>query len=148
MWKHTASGFSLIEVLVALLITALGILGLSAANLNALKFNQTADVRSHATLLAYDIVDRMRANREAALAGHYDIALTAPAPTGNAIHQSDVRDWLNALSNQLTSGDGSIARNGRSFTVTVQWDEARISESRAANAGGDYLERFVFVTEL
>ncbi|WP_372777020.1 type IV pilus modification protein PilV [Litorivivens sp.] len=148
MWNRPCAGFSLIEVLVALLVTALGILGLVAANLNALKFNQTADVRSHATLLAYDIADRMRANRDAALAGLYDTTLTATPPGGNGVHQIDLRDWLNALANQLTSGDGSIARNGRRFTITVQWDEERISGSRLANAGGGHLERFVFVTEL
>lgn len=141
-------GFSLIEVLVALVITALGIVGLVAAQLNALKFNQTADVRSHATLLAYDIADRMRANRQAALAGHYDVALSAAAPAGAGVHQIDLRDWLTMLSGQLTLGDGSITRSGNRFTITVQWDESRIAGTRLANADGSHLQTFSFVTEL
>lgn len=56
MWEYRKSdGFSLIEVLVALVVTALGVLGLVGAHLNALKFNQTASVRTHATFLAYDM---------------------------------------------------------------------------------------------
>lgn len=144
-----SAGFSLIEVLVALVITALGIVGLVAAQLNALKFNQTADVRTHATLLAYDIADRLRANREAALAGHYDIALSDAAPAASStVHLIDLRDWLTMLATQLTSGDGSIVRNGSRFTITVQWDESRVATTRVADANGTHQQTFVFVTEL
>lgn len=146
--QRVCDGFSLIEVLVALIITVLGVLGLVAAHLNAMKFNQTSDVRSHATLLAYDIADRMRANRQAALSGLYDIALSASPATGTAVHQIDQRDWLNALSAQMTAGDGAVARNGNTFTVTVQWDESRVASTRLANADGGHVQRFVFVTEL
>ncbi len=142
-----AAGFTLIEVLVALLITALGVLGLVAANLNALKFNQTADVRSHANLLAYDIVDRMRANRFAARTGDYDLAITAGAPTGNDIAELDLRDWLSNVAGQLPAGDGSVTRDGTRVTITVQWDESRMGGTRQANADGDHIQTFVYVTE-
>lgn len=141
-------GFSLIEVLVALVVTALGVVGLVAAQLNALKYNQTADVRSHATLLAYDIADRMRANRHAALAGSYDIAFGAVVPSGTAVHEVDLADWRAMLSSRLTSGNGSIAHEGNRFTITVRWDESRIASTRLANTDGSYLQTFVFVTEL
>ncbi|HCS26212.1 MAG TPA: type IV pilus modification protein PilV [Spongiibacteraceae bacterium] len=143
-----SAGFSLIEVLVALVVTALGVVGLVAAQLNALKYNQTSDVRTHATLLAYDIADRLRANRLAALAGSYDIALGQAAPPGTAVHQLDLRDWRSMLDSRLTSGDGSIARNTNRFTITVRWDESRIASTRLANADGSHLQTFVFVTEL
>jgi type IV pilus assembly protein PilV len=143
-------GFSLIEVLVALLITTLGVLGTVSAHLNAIKFNQTSDVRSHATLLAYEIGDRMRANRIAALSGNYNIALDASAPSGtpSTIAQIDLQDWFTALNTRLTTGDGAISRNGNIFTITVQWDENRISSSREADANGTHLQSFVFITEL
>ena len=145
-----AAGFSLIEVLVALLITALGVMGTVATHLNTIKFNQTSDVRSHATMLAYEIGDRMRANRNAALSGNYDIALSASAPTGTptTIAQIDLNDWFTALSARLNLGDGAISRNGNIFTITVQWDESRISSSREADANGDHLQSFIFITEL
>jgi type IV pilus assembly protein PilV len=42
-------------------------------------------------------------------------------------------------------GDGAIARNGRVITVTVRWDESRMSQSRLVGAANT--ESFVFVTE-
>ena len=149
MWEYRNSdGFSLIEVLVALVITALGVLGLVGAHLNAMKFNHIASVRSHATFLAYDIADRMRANRRAALFGSYDLALSDTAPSGTAVHEIDRRDWLNALASQLTDGDGAIARSNNTFTITVQWDEGRVANTRQTDADGNHRQTFVFVTEL
>ncbi|GAA4104443.1 type IVa pilus pseudopilin TppB [Zhongshania borealis] len=147
--KH-AAGFSLIEVLVALLVTAVGVMGTVATHLNTIKFNKTSEVRSHATMLAYEITDRMRANRNAALSGNYDISIGADAPTGtaNTIAQADLQNWFTALTARLSLGDGAIASNGNVFTITVQWDENRISSSRQADANGDHLQSFVFVTEL
>lgn len=142
-------GYSLIEVLVAVLITALGVVGMASAHLSALKFNQTAEARSQATLLAYDIADRMRANRRAALSGDYDTALPDSSPSSpSTVHETDLKDWLDALASRLPSGDGAIARNGTTFTITVQWDESRVGESRLANADGIHTQTFVFVTEL
>ncbi len=60
-------GATLIEVLVALLITAIGVMGAAAMQLNSVKFNQTAQLRSNAAFLANDISDRLRAYRVAAL---------------------------------------------------------------------------------
>jgi type IV pilus assembly protein PilV len=148
-WKSEA-GFSLIEVLIALLVTAVGVLGTVSTHLNTVKFNQTSNIRSHATMLAYEISDRMRANRNAALSGNYDIGLSADAPTGTAssIAQTDLQNWFTALTSRLSLGDGAITRNGNVFTITVQWDENRIRSSRQANANGDHLQSFVFITEL
>lgn len=146
--RNTA-GYTLIEVLVAVLITALGVVGMAAAHLSALKFNQTAEVRSQATLLAYDIADRMRANRRAALSGDYDTALPDTSPSSpSAVHETDLKEWLDALTGRLPSGDGAIARNGTTFTITVQWDESRVGKSRLANADGTHTQTFAFVTEL
>ncbi len=143
-----SAGFSLVEVLVAVVVTAIGVMGAAALQLSAIKFNQTADMRSQATVLAYDIADRMRANRESALSGDYELALSDAAPSGSAVHQIDLRDWLSALASRMPAGDGSIDRDQRSFTITVQWDESRVANSREADADGDHLQQFVFVTEL
>ena len=56
-------GATLIEVLVAMLVLSIGLLGLAGMQMTALKSNQSAYYRSQATVLAYDIIDRMRANR-------------------------------------------------------------------------------------
>ena len=73
-------GFSLIEVLVAMLVLAIGLLGLAALQTQGVRFNHDAYVRSNATALAYDIVDKMRINR--ANAASYT---TANFPVRNAM---------------------------------------------------------------
>lgn len=140
------SGVTLVEVLVAVLITATGVLGAAALQLNSTKFNQVANTRSAAVFLANDMADRLRANRERAGTGNYDLALGADAPDGDTIEDIDRRDWLSELALRLPSGDGSIVRDGSIYTITVQWDESRIAKTRDAD-GGD-LESFVFITEL
>jgi len=57
------SGFSMIEVLVAVLVLALGLLGFALLQTMNLRFTQSANYRTEATNLAYDLLDQMRANR-------------------------------------------------------------------------------------
>ena len=57
------SGFSMIEVLVALLVLAFGLLGFALLQTMNLRFTQSANYRTEATNLAYDLLDQMRANR-------------------------------------------------------------------------------------
>lgn len=57
------SGFSMIEVLVALLVLALGLLGFALLQTMNLRYTQSADYRTHATNLAYELLDQMRANK-------------------------------------------------------------------------------------
>ena len=59
-----ASGFTLVEVLVALLIVALGMLGNAMLQLQGMKNSNDAYLRSQIGLFAYDIADKIRANRE------------------------------------------------------------------------------------
>lgn len=69
-----SSGFTLVEVLVAVLVLAIGLLGLALLQTSGLRLNTNSYSRSQATLLAYDIIDRMRANAPGFRAGNYDIA--------------------------------------------------------------------------
>ena len=74
-------GASLIEVLVAFLLLSFGLLGLSGLQINALKNNQSALQRSQATMLAYFMMDAMRANKDAAIAGTYNLGTPGTPPT-------------------------------------------------------------------
>tara|TARA_R100001244_G_scaffold262_2_gene656 strand:- start:20988 stop:21425 length:438 start_codon:yes stop_codon:yes gene_type:complete len=141
-------GFSLVEILVSVLIFSIGLLGLAAMQLNALKFNQGASERSHAVFLAYEMADRMRAGRGDVAAGFYDLSLDGelscvPDSTnsgGCKPFQRDLAEWRANLSAQLTNGTGSISRNGGQVTITVQWDESRVGDSET--------QQFSFVTRM
>lgn len=118
-------GLTLIEVLVAVLILSIGLLGLAGLQTLSLRSNHSAYLRSQATILAYDIADRMRANRQPALSGSYNIALKSTPATGSSIAAIDLQEWKLALGALLPSGDGSIEIVGGNLTVTVSWNDER-----------------------
>lgn len=167
MSSRTQSGIALIEVLITVLILAIGFLGLAGLQLTALRNNSSAYERSQATMLAYDIIDRMRANRDAALNGSYNTALdAAPSATdcrGSAANCStaqlatfDINQWkcnlgkwsanascvaLGITDVKLPNGDGSIVVNGSRATITIQWED-----DRSAAAAADKLTTFTITT--
>lgn len=144
-------GATLIEVLVAMLILSVGLLGLASMQMTALQSNQSAYYRSQATVLAYDIIDRMRANRADALNGVYDIAIQNQAckpdlaPSGT-LAKRDVTEWLNSLSCLLSAdARGSVVRDGRLFTISIEWNDNR---GRIDEAKDNERETFVYRTQL
>jgi type IV pilus assembly protein PilV len=60
--RHAASGFSMIELLVAVLVMGIGVLGIAALQMVSLQNNRAALIRADAVALAYDMMDRIRAN--------------------------------------------------------------------------------------
>jgi type IV pilus assembly protein PilV len=117
---------TLIEALVSLLILSIGLLGVAGLQMQALRSNHGAHLRSQATVLAHDIADRMRANRTAALAGAYNVALGV-VPTGTTLADVDVVAWKQVLADVLPAGDGSVVLAGTPAnpiaTITVQWTD-------------------------
>jgi len=121
------NGFTMIEVLIAVLILSIGLLGLAGLQTYSLKNNHSAYLRSQSTFLAYDIVDRIRANSPSATAYSYNsgLATPPPAPTGSGITLTDLTEWRTALMDVLPAASGSIAISGSILTVIVQWDDSR-----------------------
>lgn len=139
-------GFTLLEVLVAVLILALGLMGLGGLMASSLKNNQSSYQRSIATWLAYDIVDSMRANQ--ANLSSYNLALSGSAPGGSTTAALDLQNWRANLANGLPAGTGSVAFAATAggggtgmVTVTVQWNDAR-------GSGGSSNQQFTVVTQL
>jgi type IV pilus assembly protein PilV len=131
--RTNEQGFTLIEVLVALVILSVGLIGLAALQTGGLRNNNSAVIRSQAVLAAEDILDRMRANRTDALGEDYDIALgTAVDGTYTGMVLTDLTEWRGSLSLQLANGDGSVDVSGGIATVVVQWTEAGGNDSVTA----------------
>jgi type IV pilus assembly protein PilV len=124
-------GFGLLEVLVTVIVLSVGLLGLAGLQATSLRFNSSAYQRSQATHLAYDLADRMRANRADARSGAYDGDWLGVTPdcqtitlTGTLVEQ-DVQGWRNALACTLPQGTGRVATDNGVVTLVVQWDDSR-----------------------
>ncbi|PPD30682.1 MAG: type IV pilus modification protein PilV [Methylomonas sp.] len=121
-------GFSMIEVLVAVLVLAIGLLGVAAIQTVALKNNNSALQRSQATMLAYFMMDAMRANRSVAIIGSYDLAKTCVAPSVGSLITNDQNAWINALKSNLgnvSTTCGQITCAVNTCNVRVFWDDSR-----------------------
>jgi type IV pilus assembly protein PilV len=117
------SGFTMIEVMIAVVIVSFGLLGFAGLLTKAIQDNRVAYMRSQATILAYDITERMRANRIAAISGGYTIAMGSNA-AGTTLAALDTQDWKGNLATLLPGGDGAVNVDGNgNATITIRWDE-------------------------
>lgn len=117
------AGFTLVEVLVTIVVMAVGLLGFAALQTVALKSSRTALHHSYATFYAYDIVDCMRVNRAAAIGAAYNFDFHTD-PAGGTIAGADMGAWKTALARDLPSGQGKVTVDGQgNTTIEVRWSE-------------------------
>ena len=137
-------GMTLVEALVALVVLSVGLLGVAGLQLSSLRNNHNAHLRSQATALAYDIMDRMRANRVAARAGEYNVAIDGTI-SGATIAATDVNAWRAALAATLPAGEGAVdlVAGTNQVTITIQWSE-RVTEQ----SNEDSVVEFVTTSQL
>ena len=116
-------GFTLVEVLVSIVIVAIGLLGMAGLTAASLKSNNTSYYRSQATVLANDILERMRANVVQARGEQYDIA-AGPAYTAAAgtLQRFDCTVWFAAVAAALPAGVGTVDVNAGTATIVITWD--------------------------
>jgi len=154
------TGFTLIEVMIAVLIFSIGLMGMAALMVISVKTNQSAYLRTQASFLAQGFSDRMRANMSQipAYNGTYDSSTVAADPCTGGIACSPaqvvVRDrglWSQQLINTLPNPTATVACNGGLLgfagqpttpyaglcTLTIQWDEATLSRGTLAAAPGN-----------
>ena len=101
-------GVTMIEVLVSVIVLSIGLLGLAGLQSAGLTHNQSASFRSTATMMTYSVLESIRANRTEANNGNYNIALGTAKPTGDAIYQKDLNNWMTELALRLPTGLGSV----------------------------------------
>ncbi|WP_295386645.1 type IV pilus modification protein PilV [uncultured Thiodictyon sp.] len=159
--RRRKDGFTLLEVLEAIIVFAVGLLGIAALQVHTLRDSQSSTYRSIATQQAYDIADRMVANRAGVAEGDYD-NLSAEMPrdpkcflsgcsaAGMAV--TDHYQWLTVNAAMLPGGTGTVrcvigptpacAANtpgsNRIFDVRVLWTERGSGD----NIAREFITRF------
>ncbi len=144
--KHQA--FTLVEVMVAMVIFSIGLLGLAGLQSLGMQNNQTAFFRTIAMQQAYNMSDRMRNNIVAVDTGSYN-ALDENIPgigtncltttcTPGQISVFDHFEWNTNNAAQLPQGQGTVTRvNINQFVICVMWNELKIpAPAMPACAGG------------
>lgn len=130
-------GFSLVEVLVALVVLSVGMLGIAALYVESLRSGSTAQLRTQAVALASDMADRIRANRQGRLnytkaVGDAGALSAACAPggagcTSDVMAAHDISQWNTTVGAQLPGSQCSIvvdtATIPTTYTITIQWSE-------------------------
>ena len=144
-------GFTLLEVLVAVVIMAIGILGLVGLQTSSLRQNQSALARTLAIDYANAMMDKMRSNPQEAMQGYYNVR-SNPGDTVNNVPENsqavkDVRLWRDNLKKALPearvqvcrfqgeSGSAVCGTEGDYFMVCIKWDQT----GGRAEAGTDPL---------
>lgn len=145
--RYRQAGMTLIEVLVSVLILAIGLLGAAAIQLNALKYTDSSTMTSQASFIAYDMMDRIRANVDgnAVANGTTNILATyalanlsaAPAANLNKARDQDLYDFKsNIASFAGSTATGSIDVSAApAVTITISWDDTRAAGSSAVASG-------------
>ena len=140
----------MIEVLVAMVVIAVGILGLTALQLTAMKYNKEASLRSVATNLAIQVGDQMRSNRAGVKAGNYDrdmgytAALVAVAAPGCGVSTDcsaadmskfDISIWQANLTAALPGGAGAIipSTTADAKSIVVMWMDKSLNDAGATD---------------
>lgn len=129
-------GFTLVEAMVALVVLAVGMLGIAGLYVTSLRSGGGAIYRMQAVNLASDLADRIRANPGANVAytgagvdnNCYGAAAVLCAPA--AMAANDIFVWQAQLANILPNGAGVVAAavipgsaNLYAYTITVSWNE-------------------------
>ncbi len=144
-------GIGMVEVLIALVLITSTLLGATAMQLTSMQTNRGAYYRTQASILAYDIADRIRFNADYALAAESNYAIDTASAAGYSVstcitdttgcsaqqlRDRDVLEWSEnfydvtgigqdggAYQPVLPNGLGTVSVSGATFSVQVSWNE-------------------------
>ncbi len=142
-YNKKENGFTLLEVLIAMVILAIGLLGMAQLQVLSLRNNTSAYQRSIASWMAHDMIERIRSNPQEAYDGSYDSDLTdlqagsvtdctAATCTSTLLAAYDLKQWKTAANylSELPSSRASIdVTNAVPYTVTIsiEWSDQSVS---------------------
>jgi type IV pilus assembly protein PilV len=129
------AGFTLIEVMIAVLVMGLGLLGFAMLQTMNVRFTKSAQQRTVAVMLAYEVIDMMRLQRSDSGLGAYnsvtfdsfkDVTTGNCARDENADIANNIARWKCEVRTGLPEGEANIAlnRNTGSVTVQIRWGDS------------------------
>ncbi len=111
--RRTVAGYALLEALVAVIVASVGFIGAARMQTAGMSLSNSAQSRQKATLLGYQMTDRIRANRAGFEAGLYNNPSTgstsclASGCTPAQLATADVGEWLGDVA-ALPGGTGKV----------------------------------------
>lgn len=118
-----SAGFSLVEVLISIVVLSVALLGTAALTAASLKNTNGSYYRSLATILADDMLDRMRANIDRARDKKYNFTDAGSIVAGTSLEHFDCVEWLNAVQDALPGGTGTVDVEAGSATIVITWGD-------------------------
>jgi type IV pilus assembly protein PilV len=128
--RRAARGATLLEVLIAVLIMAVGLLGIAALQSVSLRNTQGASERSNAVIQSYAMFDMLRANRDVARAGGYDEGWRCEVPEDLTTRvDADRARWILQLRASMgPTACGRVTCGAVACEVGVRWDDSRATD--------------------
>jgi type IV pilus assembly protein PilV len=145
--RRAVAGFSILEVLVAIVVLSIGLIGVAAVQVSTLKFTQVSQQRSAGAQYIMSMTERMRSNLAGVRAGNYAFAQPYAAIPGAIpamvacaanctpaqVAQRDLSQWLTELNAALPRGRGVILGDAtNAYQITVMWEEKELSAGLTA----------------
>lgn len=141
MTRKYVLGIALLEVLIVATLLAIALLGLASMQTSSMKFSHSAYNHTQATYLAQEIVERMRSNRDAAVAGDYAYELTSPGALpaepncsdqtcdADEVARGDIRHWGEKVFVALPEASALVRFDDvkRRYDVVIRWQELGVS---------------------
>jgi type IV pilus assembly protein PilV len=134
------NGYAMLEVLISLIVIAIAMLGAISLQLTSLKMSKSASFHTQAVLLSAEIAERIEANKTAALAGSYVVAMSSiPTAAGadclmvpcsaTELAKFDLAQWTTRIAATLPGSRWRISRtpssNPATYTISVYWQDRR-----------------------
>ncbi len=131
-------GFSIVEMLVALVVLSVGMLGIAGLFVYAMQSGSSSIYRTQAVNLAADLADRIRANQAANVA-YGDAGADHDCETADCtpaeIAEDDLAGWTAQIEGALPAGAGAVDVDGAAapftYTITVSWSEPGVEEAQS-----------------
>lgn len=103
-FTNKQTGFSMIELLVAMLIFSIGLLGMASLQVTGMRMTRDAELMGQASLYASSMADQIRAKASSSV---------------------DVAGWSQKIQTDLPQGAGKVSTVNRTHTISVSWLESQ-----------------------